>query len=386
VVGVSASTADGAPTGAYYTDTVRIPGFGTAPERCRGFDPVGFCEKGHTILGRSSCGTRSCPDHWRDWAADATAAVVYRAAAFREAAEGAEKRLSHVVVSPPQERRYTEERLYAGRAAAYEAAEAAGVCGGICITHPYRTTEVADWLFQEAAERGDLEEGVGKWRFLREHVDGWEELVDEYVEPSPHYHLLAVGEDIDGSKAPDGWVVERVRSFDRFHRFDTEAYRDMARTAYYTVTHGAVSHDRATVTYFGEMHPAVFDPSEELTAAAVDRIEREAAAVGGPGDPDETAPSECPRDGCGAEAIEVIYLREHLESEEFRRRVRGRVGGQSRWLRLRGLLAWSEGRTDNPPPSARSSEGRMLDWLEERGRVLAPKWSQMSLTSAGAAQ
>lgn len=380
---MSASTVEGAPAGAYYTDTARIPGFGTAPERCRGYDPVGFCEEGHTILGRSSCGTRSCPDHWRDWAADATAAAVYRAAAFREAAEGAGKRLSHVVVSPPQDRRYTEERLYAARSAAYEAAEAAGVRGGICVTHPYRTTEAADWLFEEAVERGDVEEGVGKWRFLREHVDGWEELIEEYAEPSPHYHMLAAGADIDGSAAPEGWVVERVRSFDRFHKFDTEAYRDMARTAYYTLTHGAVSKGRATVTYFGEMHPSAFDPSEELTVAALDKIQREAVKVGGPGDREETGPSECPREGCGADVIEMVYLREYLESEEFRRRVKGRIGGQSRWLRLRGLLAWSEGRTDNPPPSARSSEGRMLDWLEERGRSLTPEPSQVSLTVSG---
>ena len=366
----------------YYERTVRIPGYGTAPERCRGFDPVGFCEDGHPLLGRSSCGTRYCPDHWWDWAADATAAIVYRAAAYREAQEGAGKRLSHVVVSPPQDRRYTADRLYAARSEVYEAAEAAGVRGGICVTHPYRTTEEADWLFQEGKENGDLEDGLGKWRFLREHVDGWDELMDTYAESSPHYHLLAAAEDIDGEKAPDGWVVERIRSFERFHPWDTEAYRDMARAAYYVLTHGAVTNDRATVTYFGDMHPSVFDPSEELTAAREDRIQREAEKVGGPGEEETATPSECPREGCGAEVIEVIYLREHLEDEEFRRRVRSQRGGHSRWLRLRGLLAWSEGRTDNPPPAARGSELRMLEWLEDRGRALVPEPSQASLSAS----
>lgn len=364
----------------YYEGTVRIPGFGHAPERCRGFDPVGFCEHGHVLLGRSSCGTRYCPDHWRHWAGNATAAVVARAAAFREAAEGAGKRLSHVVVSPPQNRHYTEERLYATRAEAYEVAKAAGVRGGAVVTHPYRTSEEADWLWNEAIERGDVPEGMGKWRFLREHVDEWAEAAP-LVEASPHYHMLAAAEDVRPEDAPDGWVVERVRTFDRFHRWDAEAYRDMARTAYYTLTHGAVQDGRMTVTYFGEMDPSVFDPTEELTAAAWTRIEEEAEAVGGPGDREERVPEECPRDGCEAVVLDVLYLREFLEDTESVNRVRSGIGGHSRWLRLRGLLAWSEGVTDNPPPSARGSERRMLEWLEEVGRSYSPTPSQVSLAT-----
>jgi len=368
---------DGGSARTYYEETVRIPGYGMAPERCRGLDLVGFCEEGHVVLGRSSCGTRYCPDHWRDWAADATTGMVYRAAAFREAAEGAGKRLSHVVVSPPQDWRYTAERLYAVRREAYEVAEAAGVRGGVCVTHPYRTTEEADWLYEEAKERGEVGEGTGKWRFLREHVGGWEELVEEYARASPHYHLLAVGEDIDGSRVPDGWVVERVRSFDRFHRWDTEAYRDMARTAFYLTTHGAVSQDRATVTYFGEMHPSVFDPSEALTVAAHDRIERKAATVGGLGE--RAGPAECLHDGCEAKVVDVAWLREYLQEESFQSRIRKCRDGYGRWLRLRGLLAWSEGRTDNPPPSARSSRVEMREWLEEMGRSLTPEPAQATL-------
>lgn len=365
----------------YYESTVRIPGFGNPPNRCRSFDPVGFCEHGHVLLGRSSCGTRYCPDHWGDWAAQATASVVGRCAAYREAADGAGKRLSHVVVSPPQDRRYSEASLYSTRSEAYAIAEAAGVRGGVCVTHPYRTTEQADWLYQETTERGDVPADYGKWRFLREHVDDWEEA-GPLIEASPHYHMLGAAEDIDPSDVPDGWVVERVRSFSRFHRWDTEAYRDMARTAYYTLTHGAVTQGRATVTYFGEVHPSRFDPSEELTAAALDRVEREAEAVGGP-EREAVIEEGCPRDGCEAEVVDLLYLREFLSDPEAVRNVRGRPGGYTRWLRLRGLLAYTEGRTDNPPPVVRGSDGRLLDWLEERGRTLTPEASQVSLVAGG---
>jgi hypothetical protein len=364
----------------YYDRTVRIPGFDNPPDRCRGYDPVGFCEHGHVLLGRSSCGTRYCPDHWGDWAAEATESVVARCAAYREAAEGAGKRLSHVVVSPPQDRRYSEASLYGTRSEAYEAAEAAGVRGGVCVTHPYRTTEEADWLYEEATERGDVPEDYGKWRFLREHVDEWDGLAG-LVEAAPHYHILAAAEDIDPSEAPEGWVVERVRSFARFHRWDTEAYRDMARTAYYTLTHGAVTQGRATVTYFGELHPSQFDPVAELTAAAHDRITREAETVGGP-EREAALEEACPRDGCEAETFELLYLREFLEDQEAVEAVRAKPDGYGRWLRLRGLLAYSEGRTDNPPPVVAGSEARLLEWLEERGRTLTPKPVQASLVTA----
>jgi hypothetical protein len=251
------------------------------------------------------------------------------------------------------------------------------------VTHPYRTTEEADWLYQEATERGDVPEEYGKWRFLREHVDDWGGL-EGLVESSPHYHLLAAAEDIEPDDAPDGWVVERVRSFDRFHRWDTEAYRDMARTAYYTLTHGAVTKNRATVTYFGELHPSRFDPEEELASAALLRVRDEAEAVGGP-PREEIVEEGCPREGCEAEVLDVLFLREFLGDEEAVQNVRGRQGGYTRWLRLRGLLAYTEGRTDNPPPAVSGSEGRMLDWLEERGRNLTPEPSQVGLTSGWSA-
>jgi len=149
----------------YYEDVVRLPGYGEAPNRCRPMKPVGFCEEGHTLLGRSSCGTRYCPDHWRDWIEDAVVNLVARLGAYREAQDGWGKRMCHVVASPPQDRRYSVQQMWDARSDAYDALEAAGVRGGASITHPYRTTPEADRLYQQSEES---EEGVGKWRFFRD--------------------------------------------------------------------------------------------------------------------------------------------------------------------------------------------------------------------------
>lgn len=369
------------PPTTYYDGVVRIPGQESPPNRCRDLSPVGFCEAGHTVLGRSSCGTRYCPDHWRDWVEQATVAMVARLAAYRQAQPmGPEMRLSHVVASPPQDRDYSVRELWETRSDAYDALEAAGVRGGAVVTHPYRTNDRGDELYRTAKEAGDLEEGTGKWRFLREVTEGPEDM-SRYVEASPHYHTLAAGEDIDGAAAPEGWVVERVRSFDTFHPRDTDAYRDMAAAAYYVLTHGGVQEGRATRTTFGEIHS--FDPEEELTAAMWDRIQTEAETAvkssrkesGGAGSGHEEERT-CPHEECSEAVHALEELPERMDSDEWRAGL-----ASDRLARLRGTLVYYEGRADRPPPSVVVSEARFREWLEDLGKTHTPSPTQAQLPS-----
>jgi hypothetical protein len=359
-----------AAEGAYYDEVVRLPGFRTPPNRCRALEPVGFCRDGHAQLGRSSCETRYCPDHWPGWLTGAAEKIVARLAAYREAHEGAERRMLHLVASPDQDRRWSVRDLWETRRDAYDALEAAGARGGATIVHPYRTSEEGERLYARAVEHGSVDEDRGKWSLLREAADGWEEMT-RFAEPAPHYHSLAAAVDVDGSRAPDGWVVENVRSMSRFHRTDPECYRDMAAAVVYILSHAADQQGRQTTTYFGEIHPSVFDPEEELTAAAWDRIQREAAnAVGA--DPEEgagagSAEEECRREECEAIVEELQYLRERLADEEWLEHLRGFADGGGRVATMRGLLAYVDGRTDRPPPSARTSKERMSNWLKRHG-------------------
>jgi len=382
---VSAGAADHDPVReetptTYYEERVRIPGQGEPPERCRGLSPVGFCEAGHTILGRSSCGTRYCPDHWRDWIEEAVVNLVARLGAYREAVDGAEKRLSHVVASPPQDRRYSVRQLWESRSEAYEALQDAAVRGGVTVTHPYRTNERGNLVYETAREAGDVEEGTGRWRFLRETADDWEEL-SGYVEASPHYHALAAGPEIASEAAPEEWIVERVRTLSRWHRNDIESYRDMVRVAYYVLTHGGVQEGRQSVTYFGDVHPGAFDPADELTATAWARIQEmaEEAVKGAEEDRTGVGPEECPREECEAVVKSLAYLDEYLDDPEWSQKVRSQRGGYTRWLRLIGAREWKAGMTDRPPPGARVDADRMLEWLEQRGRTVTPEPSQAGL-------
>jgi len=307
--------------------------------------------------------------------------MVARLAAYREAQEmGAERRLLHVVASPPQERAYSERALFATRTDAYDALEAAGVRGGSVVTHPYRTSERGDMLFEAAARAGDLDEDTGKWRFLREATEGWGDLT-RYIEASPHYHALAAAEDVDGSEAPEGWVVERIRTFQAFHYRDSEAYRDMARTAYYVLTHGAAVDGRATTTYFGDLAPASFNPEEALTAARWDTIQREAEkAVKAPQEEESEGPGsgreECPHDGCESHVRPLGELPAALDDDDWRAGV-----PRDRLARLRGALVHFEGRADRPPPSAATSTARMREWLKELGEGHTPSPTQAQLPS-----
>ena len=367
------------PDSAYYGETVRIPGTGSAPDRCRGLSPVGFCEGGHVALGRSSCDTRYCPDHYLGWVRDGAASAVARLAAYREAAEGWGKRLLHVVASPTADRVSTD-RFWSMRSEAQDVVREAGVRGGYCIAHPYRTSDAADELFRAAVQEGDLSEETGRWTFLRRFAGGDWDMWGDMIEAGPHYHFLAACEDFDPDAVPNGWVVKNVRSFSRFEKRDLESYEDMARAAWYLRTHGAAEELRQTATWFGDVHPASFDPKEKLGTVEWRGIQdRAAEAVGVPMDEmrdGEGAKEErtCDVDGCDEILHELEDLQRFTSNASWMRSI-----PPKRRHRLRAVEIWMFEESVIPPPSVRSSKARVRDWLLETGRMYSDHSKQIGL-------
>lgn len=264
------------------------------------------------------------------------------------------------------------------------------------VPHPYRTNDRADHLFETAREHGGVGENQGKWSFLRSISENWEDMT-RYIEASPHYHALGLAEDVQPTDAPEDWLVRRLGTVGAFHHRDVESYEDMVRVAFYVMTHGGYQLGRNIVTYFGEAHPAAFNPEEELPARVWETIQEKAAAAvrGGSGETvvliDEAEQRvvgaevndrrECRRDGCEAELVDVSELPAMMDDEDWVNRVLSRRDGRERYNRLMGVLLWWEGRCDTPPPSVGSSEQKMLDWLAEKGSVLTADPQQVSLGS-----
>lgn len=379
---------------AYYEDAIRLPGFGRQPERCMARKPVGFCDAhGHVSLASASpCSTRGCPEHSHMWRKDAAESLVARLAAYRQAQpDGPRRRLLHVVTSPDRSRRWSADAFWDARSASYDAVRAVGGRGGVTVPHAYRTSDEGDWLFEEAVESGDWEREAGKWSLLRDAADDWDEML-EYVEEAPHFHHLVAAKDFDTDAIPSGQVVKNIRSLDRFELRDMTAYRDMAATAMYLLSHAAYEPSgvegggRNTVTYFGDVHPNGFDPAEELTAAEWDRVQRmaERAVRADPSEEveeelaDEPDRRECTVDGCDGTIVDIGQLREWLADPTWLEDI-----GEKQATILEGAIGWLEEQSDRPPPATDRESIRR--WLYQRGeqRQYRPRSQQASFRMVG---
>lgn len=356
---------------AYYEDVIKLPGFDAQPQRCVPLKPVGFCEHhGHPVLGRSSCQTRGCPEHWKDWLKRNVVNGVARLAAYRHSREGWEKRMVHAMFSPDLGRIWDADAVFETRSEAYDVAGEVGVRGGVCYTHPYRSSEWGDALFETAVDHGEWEKERGKWSFFRQLAgDDWDAM-KRYAEAEPHYHTLAGVEDFDVEAAPEGWVAKNIRSMPRFHIDDVESYRPMARVIWYLLTHSASMQGRQSVTYFGEVHPAAFNPEEELSAGEWSKIQRmaERAISTEPGGvPRETGVEtmECPRDGCASLVIPIYKLSDYMIDSEWWESI-----GATERNQLRAIDRWWYQKVTKPPPRLEGSEELVLEWLAYEGRLV----------------
>lgn len=399
---------DGEPVGEYLSDIIRLPGYWEAREECEQIKPTGFCEHGHVQFGAvEPCSTRTCPIHWPRWLRRAVANVVARLAGFRAAQGGPSssgRRMLHVVAAPPQDRRWTVDAFWKARSASYEPLAEVGAVGGVAIPHPYRTNEAGDELYRWV---GRPEVGEKKWSALRGFTDDWGEL-SQFIAVEPHVHGVVAARDFDGDRAKEieaerGWVVENIRSLDRFYvdggevlpvmsRADRAAtrgeagsqrealeaaarekalagYEDMARLVWYQLTHGAVQPEtgelpmRQTVTYWGAVHS--FKPEEELdpeTWRTIKAFAWKAVGLEPPEDSEfEPEPRDCKRDGCEAVVYPVTDLQDRLAAiphEWFDGLER------EQQLEMLGLDEWG---ARKPPPGAESEE-EFIDWLRTLGR------------------
>jgi len=345
-----------------FTNVVQLPGFGLHTETCQRVVPRGVCEAGHIQLATSSCELRRCPDHWPEWATRGTESAVARLSAFREAqSHGWGKRMVHVVLSPEWTSRVTERRLWQRRSEAQQIARDAGLRGGYMVVHPYRTTDELDQLYAEAVDHG-LPGDHGKWRFARELTAGRWSHLERYLSVSPHYHVIGPARDVTEADT-DRWVVKNIRSLPRHQLEDPEPYEALAGVAWYLRSHAAHQQGRHSASWFGAVHPASFDPAEELGDRWQTVLDMADHAVQPPGAEEEAT---CQCEDCQQPVFEMYELTERMASVGWWSTLDGQIKNQ-----LLGLkLYWVDGMAV-PPPSAATDSELMLSWLERKGWEVA---------------
>lgn len=400
--------------GEYLSGIVRLAGFWEADDSCESLKPVGFCEAGHVQLGGAEpCSSRTCPHHWYRWRKKAAANMVARLAAYRYTQERRGRRLLHLVASPDQDQRWTVKRFWDHRAPSYEVAEEIGSRGGVAIPHPYGVSDHGNDLFETVTEYGDWEGESGKWRFLRDSSESWEEM-KPLIDVHPHFHHLAAVEDFDTDAIPDDWVVKNVRSLAPFF-LDPEAvpeyyrvgddgtirdgetvvqesFEDMAKLSMYLLSHAAVQPEtgdlgmKQTVTYYGEVN--TINPEEALSAEDWEEIQRwaeEAVGVEPDLEDDEVSLGDvCNRDGCEAEAHGLedfddwIADPSNVEALEYDQALE--MMGLKAFL-SRGVSPGASSSGDRPPPGGfdrspepsgdldRADQEAWIEWLRRLGRT-----------------
>jgi len=340
-----------------------IPGMSVRPDSCGNWYPYHVCDEcGEPIFSESHCGLRRCPECWWEWVRETAKKIVTRIQAYRWAqADGLDRRLIHAMLSPEQKDDWTISRVDGMRSESYERAQEAGVTGGCALLHMWRTTDDLDGEFRAASEAGVADK---KWKYLREtYGQGWRQA----TEVAPHVHQIATAPEFEPEQ--DGWVAKRVRTLDSMKSLShPSSYEDVAGLAMYLLSHTAIADGEQALRWFGDVYPGGFNPEEELSAGALETIERmaaEAVEPDGADDGDDTEPfqddEECEAgtEGCPGQRMpiwDVPSARRMNWWDELDRETE---------RRMTAAVDWMMGDLDPPPCSteqeARDRLARMAD-------------------------
>ena len=329
----------------YADSSVTLPGKGESGKNCGQWYPQEFCDScGEPQFGESRCLQRSCPECWRAWSKQRTVGIIERLQKARQAANsGLEKRAVHAVASPPAGEITTLRDIDNGFRTAYDKAEAAGIHGGTVIFHGFRVTEQAKQQWGIETDSGD--DGPKLWRWVREHDTHWRELT--YW--SPHFHIIGLGPEVEPDDSDD-WIIERIRTLERYQMTDIESYRDIARAAMYVISHTTFESDTAkdSIRWYGSLATSKFRAEKEISDGAIATIERKAAEAverptGEEAEADSEGTKEC--DVCGSTGFSSIFeAGGALMDTQWCERI-----GREQERRLKTAFEWAIGEIEPPP-------------------------------------
>ena len=235
-----------------------LPGSGERYDECGDDVPALACDDcGSVGWVASTCRRSRCPRCWRAW-------VFYMAVEGITAVDGTRRKRAyesgsnpynhHVIVSFPDGTRFdSDDALDRGFEAAKRFMMEVGADAGMIVYHPDRIAE---------EHRGDVighssGDGDMQWKDI---LDMPPEERDEYLVHSPHFHVFAVSDFIQGGAVTEniedrtGVVIERIADDDGISLADMDA---LAAATAYSLSHAGLTADgddahRAAYRYFGE--------------------------------------------------------------------------------------------------------------------------------------
>jgi len=226
-----------------------LPGFGERYEDCGDEIPRFCADCGATHTVGRTCYRSECPRCAAAWArrqAKRMAAKLEATRRYEAAKNGQSPYFHHLTISPPDGFRVdSEDELDRTIEALKEVLDGLGVPTGAFVYHPYR------------GEGGD-DRGEWKRRLFDEDRE-WDDVREE-LEHSPHFHVIAVADHVDGglvTKAIEeqtGFVVERITKSGS--NVSIYGKYDLARVASYALSHAGIEETetgrkQAAYRYFG---------------------------------------------------------------------------------------------------------------------------------------
>lgn len=243
-----------------------IPSSGELGEDCGRLIPAIGCDHCWTTkeVGRT-CRSPDCPRCWQSWAFHRG---IDMAAKLHDLAKKVNYQTfkHHLTVSPRDSTRFnSKDPFNQGIEAIKPLLEKVNVSTGYLIYHPWRI---------EKEHRGDVlghESGSGDkgWKDILHLVESegqtWEEVEDEYLIYSPHFHVLCLSNTVEKSTTSDienetGVVIHRIEQKRKDGGVKSIAnLEELCKSAAYSLSHTSIAPEserqthRAGVRAFGQV-------------------------------------------------------------------------------------------------------------------------------------
>lgn len=233
-----------------------IPGLeGVTNDSCGAVRQVLKCSHDdYTILQYYQCHSYSCPLCYASAAHQAAQRIEDRVLGIGSVLRlnGVKTRYpNHIIISPPADAFQPGCDIRVWRRRVYDIARSIGVVGAAAVFHPYR---IRDEIKIKLRPLNEGDDSGGFWSLIHKNVLGLNSWT-EYVEWSPHFHLIGFMPNIkiksNDLEIDTGFVYKTVKYKDSKNPGKMYSIPNIKAVVNYLLTHHAYVSGSTGYTYFG---------------------------------------------------------------------------------------------------------------------------------------